>query len=95
MIKWFMKGINIIMRHALDIFGDQMSENFLSKIIHNHFNYFYEPIPISFLGREGIVDFNWRMTRDVGMKDGGVFDFNFLGEFCGHGHQTLSRLPEP
>jgi hypothetical protein len=92
MANWFFKGINIIMRHAMDMFGDEIATNMLNKAAMTHFNNFYKPVPVEFLGRKGVFDFNWRMTKDVGMERN-VFDFNFLGEFTGQKHH-YSKLPK-
>jgi len=78
--NWFFKGINIIMRHAMDVFGDEIASNLLNKAVMTHFNNFYKPMPVELFGRKGVFDLNWRMTKDVGMERN-VFDFNFLGEF--------------
>lgn len=78
--NWFFKGINIIMRHAMDVFGDEIASNLLNKAVMTHFNNFYKPVSVELFGRKGVFDLNWRMTKDVGMERN-VFDFNFLGEF--------------
>lgn len=86
--------MNIILRHSMDMFGDEIASKILNRSLHNHFNHFYEPVPVTLFGKKGVFDFNWRMTKDVGMLKGDTLDFNFLGEFTNRAHH-YSKLPQP
>jgi hypothetical protein len=78
---WGIKGVEVTVKHALNFFGHDYTNEIVAKSLLNHFDHFNAPVELEMLGRKGHFNFNWGQTRDIKMIGNDVLDISFIGEF--------------
>lgn len=92
-IGWTLPAIDIIMRHAINIFGKPFTNQIVNKILLTHFTDYHYVQERKFLGKDADFALNWAMTKDPHMtKD--TITLSFLGQVDVPGTRK-SQIPYP